>query len=91
MNSIDAYLAKSLFGTALRYRLARQDCAVGGLAPELVGVLGGWVRHGIVPSVVADMHSKASESPACVSEKTIRVTSQVARQGCEGDVPCDFP
>ena len=29
---------------------ARRDDVVGGLAPELVGVLGGRVRHGIVLS-----------------------------------------
>ena len=90
MNSIDACLAESLFGTALSYRLARSDCAVGGLAPELVGVLDVWVGHGIVPSVVVGMHSKASESLPCVSEKTIGVTSQAAWQGCEGDGLCDF-
>ena len=35
---------------AFRYRPARRDDVVGGLSPELVGVLGGWVRHGIQSS-----------------------------------------
>lgn len=33
-----------------RYRPARRDDVVGGLSPELVGVLGGWVWHGIPSS-----------------------------------------
>ena len=35
---------------AFRYRPARRDYVVGGLSPELVGVLGGWVWQGIPPS-----------------------------------------
>lgn len=38
------------FGAAFRYRPARRDDVVGGLVPELVGVLGGWVGHGVCPS-----------------------------------------
>ena len=40
------------FCAAFRYRPARRDDVVGGLAPELVGVLGGWVGMATVLSVV---------------------------------------
>ena len=35
---------------AFRCRPARRDDVVGGLSPELVGVLGGWVWHGVPSS-----------------------------------------
>ena len=39
----DGIRVEAEFGAALRYRPARRDYVVGGLAPELVGVSGGWV------------------------------------------------
>jgi hypothetical protein len=71
----DGFRVEAELGAALRCRPARRDHVVGGLAPELVGVPGGWVRHGTVSSVVVGMHVKASKSLACASEKTIRVAS----------------
>lgn len=54
---------------------ARRDDAVGGLAPELVGVLGGWVGHVCRPFVVVGMHSKGVALLSCVSERTIRINA----------------
>lgn len=71
----DGFRVEVELGAALRCRPTRRDHVVGGLAPELVGVPGGWVRHGTVSSVVVGMHVKASKSLACASEKTIRVAS----------------
>lgn len=49
----DGFRVEAELGAALRYRPARRDDVVGGLAPELVGVPGGRVGHGAVISVVA--------------------------------------
>lgn len=40
----------------------RRDCIVVGLPPELVGVLGGWVGHGVRPFGSRWLHCKASHS-----------------------------
>lgn len=62
---------------------ARRDDAVGGLAPELVGVLGGWVVHVRHPFVVVGMRSKGMAPLACVPERTIQVTgSSPDRSAC---------
>ena len=71
----DGFRIEAELGAALRCRPARRDHVVGGLAPELAGMSGGWVRHGTVSSVVVGMHVKASKSLACASEKTIQVAS----------------
>ena len=71
----DGFRVEAELGAALRCRPARRDHVVGGLAPELVGVPGGWVRHGAASSVVVGMHARASKSLACASEKTIQVAS----------------
>lgn len=71
----DSFRVEAELEAALRCRPARRDHVVGGLAPELVGVPGGWVRHGTVSSVVVGIHARASKSLGCASEKTIQVTS----------------
>lgn len=71
----DGLRVEAELGAALRCRPARRDHVVGCLAPKLVGVPGGWVRHGTVSSVVVGMHARASKSLTCASEKTIQVTS----------------
>ena len=71
----DGFRIEAELGAALRCRPARRDHVVGGLAPELAGMSGGWVRLGTVSSVVVGMHVKASKSLACASEKTIQVAS----------------
>lgn len=52
---------------------ARRDDVVGGLASELVGVLGGYVGHICRPFVVVGMHPKRIVHLACVSERTTQV------------------
>ena len=47
---VDGLGAEPQLPAAGRGGPARRDDVVGGLAPELVGVLGGWIRHGIVLS-----------------------------------------
>lgn len=71
----DGFRVEAELGAAPRCHPARRDHVVGGLAPELVGVPGGWVRHDTVSSVIVGMHARASKSLACASEKTIQVTS----------------
>ena len=68
-------LTKSELPAAFGHGPTRQDDAVGGLAPELVGVLGGWVGHVCRPFVVVGIHSKGMAPLACVSERTIQVTN----------------
>lgn len=68
-------LTKSELPAAFGHKPARQDDAVGGLAPELVGVLSGWVGHVRCSFVVVGMHPKGMAPLACVSERTIQVTN----------------
>lgn len=70
---------------------ARRDYIVGGLVPELVGVLGCWVGHVCRSFVVVGMHSKGMALLACVPERTIQVNCLCALLSGKGGGACLLP
>lgn len=71
---VDGLRIQSELPAAFCHRVACRDDVVGALAPEFVGVLGGWVGHVCRLFVVVGMHSKGMVPLACVSERTIQVS-----------------